>query len=830
MNIDFTKIDYNGIKSQLQQKLAADGVLTDFDIISSNTDLYLSTLSMITTMINQNINYVSNEAFIDTAVNRKNILKHANALGYKVERKVSAKIVATCTFTLLNNRVLTIPKWTKFLTKDGTTFLTQSDLIYTNISGASKTYIENIELIEGTIVDSSIDSSLNFLYNQNTVNFNINYKNIETNGITIIANKGKYNETTYTESRNLLNDIISKNNVFNARTDPDTGYVRISFLPKYGIAPNTNDDISISVLLSNGINGNNYTKLKNTVIKDRSVNVSDISMNDVFINVNIDIKNKSFGGANEESNTDIKMYAPVYKNTQGRIVTNLDWEAFLANEPQITSPKVFGGDEIGMNLSLTGFSDAKRNALKKPGYVFISGMPASINTSGDKYFSINDIENIKTIMRENSIIALRRVFVQPYYMEMNIVANIHISPTSTKRISDIARLVSNVIRNYVKRSFNFNFKKSKLINLIFELQDIDDVNIDGTYISNSITKQMFYNTDENNVTINLPVRSNSMEVNIPMIESTEPNIYTMSLVDIPDGINISNAYDYNMNSDTFLDYIGIRLMNYELWNAGATYSINYVIKYNGFIYKSLTSNNIGNTPPGTATSNAIWQYYPKTSNYMDNEMLPVDFTGYKRISLKYNEYAEWSATHDGYPLDTNSTGYKKGDVVSNIANGVITMYISLKDFNSDVVNNMASWQVLNVTAEEAASFEHLIGVYLVKENMFIFNSAIPYKKILVTIPDYLSTTAYVKGDIIQYPAASGTYYIARKASTGITPGTNLVYWATYVNEDKFNINIMNIPKNFRYTTSTGLTGFPLDNLIFNKETVVELQSQSVINF
>jgi len=329
MDLDFTKIDYNGIKDEIQTKLANDGVITDYDIISSNTDTLLSTLSMVATMINHNINYISNETFLDTSIDRKNILKHASALGYKVERKVSAKIIATFTFNLENNRILTIPKWTQFFTQDGTSFLTQKDIIYTNTTGSTKRYVENIELIEGEIINSNIDSSLEFIYSQNTSTFTLNYTNIEANGITIIVNKGTNTETYYTESKNILNDIISANKVFVARTDPDTEYVRINFLPKYGISPNIGDNISIYLMLSNGSQGNNYVKLKNKVIKDSSVNVNDISKNDIFISITVLNKNKSFGGADEESNEDIKLYAPVFKNTQGRIVTSLDWEAFF---------------------------------------------------------------------------------------------------------------------------------------------------------------------------------------------------------------------------------------------------------------------------------------------------------------------------------------------------------------------------------------------------------------------------------------------------------------------------------------------------------------------
>jgi uncharacterized phage protein gp47/JayE len=154
---------FDEIKDSLKTSLRDDGIITDFDYEGSNIDTLLNVMAYVTTLINHNINYMSNEAFLSTARNRKNILKHAQALNYKVERKVSANIKGTLSFYLGGKRQITIPKNTAFSTPDGTTFLTTEDYTFTNSTDVTSLYKKIIVLKEGSIINSAIDSSFSFV-------------------------------------------------------------------------------------------------------------------------------------------------------------------------------------------------------------------------------------------------------------------------------------------------------------------------------------------------------------------------------------------------------------------------------------------------------------------------------------------------------------------------------------------------------------------------------------------------------------------------------------------------------------------------------------------
>jgi hypothetical protein len=761
--VNYTNFSFDEIKESLKEVLRNDGVITDFEYEGSNTDTLLNVLAYVGTLVNHNINYMSNEAFLSTAASRKNVIKHAQALNYKVDRKHSAVFEGNLKFTLAPKRKLKIPAYSAFTASDGTQFITTKTLEYSNTTTFSQDYYENCILQEGKYVSHKIDSELTFSYDQyqhNTIV--LKYKDIEHGSI-----KMDVSSRTFTETENLMNDILLKKNVFITEYDPDTEYVRIKMLNKYNISPNDGENARINFIISSGTKGNNYAKLSAKTFRDASLDPSITNTNEISVTFEPDVGTVSYGGTDEESTDEIKMYAPLAKATANRYITSLDWTAGLVSLPQVKNASVWGGDEIGNDLALTSFTSAQKDALKQSGTVFMSGLPSST----EKYFNIQTIEKIKNLMRENSVVSLRKKFIQPIYVGVDLNINAVKDPNKQSVLTDVINLeIISRTNNFFNSDFNIQLKKSKLLNNLYSIDGLDSVDIDGTKLSMDITGMNFYDDSTDYLDVSLPIRGTNSPLSLTKITSVNEYQYTFDLKNIPDGITTTNSYVYDPTVDSFLDHVGIQMLNYFTWSNTHEYLIGQKIVYNGYIYEATKLSEVGQSPSGTATDNAYWTYIPKTSNYMDRWGYPVKFDNYKRIVLEHNDGTE-------FVIKTSETTdfYDAGEVVwkYDTSTSKIEYYMSLVGNNKQQdLTNTEYWKKLDIAAPLIAEGEIIIGTYMINENMFKLSNAVPRKlPVSVHMEDIFAnalafdsltsrgiTTYYNKSDVIQ---VNGDYYISR---------------------------------------------------------------------
>ena len=773
INIDFTKLSFDEIKDSLKDSLRDDGVITDYSYEGSNTDTLLNIMSYVTTMINHNLNYMGSESFLSTARNRKNILKHAQALNYRVERKVSAQINVTLKFTLGSKKQIKIPKYTTFFTEDETRFITTEDMTFINNEEKAKQYSEEIILKEGEVIDYTIDPSLRFNYDKyKHANILLKYKDIENYGIVLTSTDSNFNTETYIETVDLLTDIQLENPVFITDYDPETEYVRLKMLNKYSIAPDEGSDIQIEILISKGAKGNNYRKLLPLVVNDIHLNPNISSSQEVILRCEVTTQDISYGGADEEENEEIRQYAPLAQSASNRVITALDWEAALANLPQVSSPSVWGGGEIGTDLLLTGFENYQKEALKKPGNVFLTGE----NSAESDYFSLNTIEYIKNVMRNNSIVALRKIFVQPIFVGFDLNFYIEMEQSSKYDSDTIEDSVIDITNNFFEIPFKLHYKQSKLINEVYAVDGVDSVSMDLTKINMGISGVNFYDDTQEFLDVTLPISGVNKPLSLNKISSSESSKYTFRLEDIPTGYGTYSVFDYNSNLDTFLDHIGIQPMNYFVWEVDRVYQPGDIIMYpdreTGEIYKAKTTDVSGDPekPSGTTDSNNWWEHLPKTSKYMDKLGRPVDFSKYKRVVLNHNDGVRFKAPD----LTDETDSYDELDLVWDYnSNGAkIYYYISKSPNNTaQTVEDTDLWEKLEVAASLTAEGDLVIGTYMIEENMLRLYNSTPRKNIIDDgdISDFIfadvseydtlgSIKQFKKSQVIKH---TGAYYICR---------------------------------------------------------------------
>ena len=78
----FTSLDFDQIKAQIKDYLAANSNFRDFDFEGSNFSILIDTLAYNTYINAFNANLVANESFLDSATLRENVVSLARNIGY----------------------------------------------------------------------------------------------------------------------------------------------------------------------------------------------------------------------------------------------------------------------------------------------------------------------------------------------------------------------------------------------------------------------------------------------------------------------------------------------------------------------------------------------------------------------------------------------------------------------------------------------------------------------------------------------------------------------------------------------------------------------------
>ena len=99
----YTNLDFEQIKASLREYLRSNSNFTDFDFEGSNLSILIDTLAYNSYITNYNANMVANEAFIDSATLRENVVALARNIGYVPRSSRSAQAVVNFSVDLGTN-------------------------------------------------------------------------------------------------------------------------------------------------------------------------------------------------------------------------------------------------------------------------------------------------------------------------------------------------------------------------------------------------------------------------------------------------------------------------------------------------------------------------------------------------------------------------------------------------------------------------------------------------------------------------------------------------------------------------------------------------------
>jgi hypothetical protein len=467
-NLNVTELDFDQIKKNLKNYLKTQSSFNSYDFEGSGLSSLLDVLAYNTHYNAMTAHFALNEAFLDSAQIRGNIVTRAKLLGY-IPRSVLAPR-ATITITVdvsaesgVIPSTLTLPRGAKLTTLvDGRNYryvvLNEQSAV---ISGDGNTFtFDNVIIVEGTRkkllyrVDNDIENQ----------KYQISDDDADTSTLRVLiqANEQSTSYDNYTQFESLLN-VNSSSRVFYLQENSNE-YFEVYFGDGVtGKKPLNNNIVTLDYIFTNGedSNGANLFSMVDNI--------------GGYSNVTINTLAKSQGGTEKETNESIRFNAPLTFTSQNRAVTSDDYRAIIKKEfTNINSISTWGGED---------------NNPPDYGAVYISIKPLvnEILTQNEK------TEIMNTILKGKSVVSITPVIVDPNFTYLELDVSFKYNPNLTDRSPvELTAVVRDTVSDY-----NFNelnkfdgvFRHSQL------LKAID--NADPSIQNSNVRPYMFMNITPN---------------------------------------------------------------------------------------------------------------------------------------------------------------------------------------------------------------------------------------------------------------------------------------------------------------------------------------------
>ena len=436
-------LDFFSIRNNLKEYLRSQDTFQDYDFEGSGMSVMLDILAYNTYYNSFYMNMAANEAFLDTAQIRKNIVSHAKLINYVPMSMRGAEAMVDVVVTPGPQEdqtvaYITLDKWTTFLGAD------KDQVNYPFVAMHSNTaYKSNGSFVfSNVIVKQGEAVTLQFpVYaNNSSRRFQIPSANVDTSTLTITVQESPSN--THTTEYTLASDItqiMANSTIYFLEEDQDSYYTFYFGDDYVGKRPSNGSIVIATYVDTVGPKGNNIVRM----------GLSDADGVAGFrSNVKVKVTQASAGGSDKETNEQVRFRSTNYYTTQNRAVTSGDYEALITKDfPNIESVSVWGGED---------------NDPIVYGKVFMS-----IKTRG--YYTLTNLEkeDIKNALVTNrNVLTVEPDIVDPEYVFILIRGAIRYNPNLTTRSQNqILNLIKEAVYSYATEelyTFKSTFKLSKL--------------------------------------------------------------------------------------------------------------------------------------------------------------------------------------------------------------------------------------------------------------------------------------------------------------------------------------------------------------------------------
>lgn len=446
----FANLDFEDIKSSITDYIRANTDFTDYDYEGSTLSLIIDMLAYNTYNASFNANMVSNEAFLDGATLRENVVSLARNIGYLPRPKTAAR--ARVRFSVNTESFPNQPK--SITLRKGSVVLATAPFAAQSFTFAIPENVtspivddvatfNSLNVFEGVLVEKefTVDTAE---FDQRFIleNSGIDYTTLRVR----VKQSSLVNESTPYKLSESIFDIDGSSNVYFIQEIEDERYEIIFGDGIFGRKLDNGNVIEISYLVTNGDLGNRMSTFKFignlTTNNDQIVN-RDISLVQTLV--------PSTGGSKIESTQSIKKYAGRIYAAQNRAVTSEDYSTIVRKiYPEAESLNSFGGEELDP---------------PQFGRVFIAIKPR------DGLFLSKSIkENIKRELRKYSVAGIVPEIIDTKLMYIEVSSVVYYNPNKATSADSVRNSVITNLNSFSLsdelNSYGSRFKFSKLTAMI----------------------------------------------------------------------------------------------------------------------------------------------------------------------------------------------------------------------------------------------------------------------------------------------------------------------------------------------------------------------------
>lgn len=452
--VNFTNLDFEGVKSALTEYLKSNSNFTDYDFEGSNLSSIVDLLAYNTYITSYNANMVANEVFIDTATLRENVVALARNIGYTPRSRKAA----TSSISFFVDTTNITPKPASLTLRKGTvaasngrfggtsgSFCILDDITVPVVNGIAS--FNNVSIFEG----SSLVKNFTYSSRNPQQKFILPNAGIDTEllRVTVKNNQSSTASVTYTLQDNLFY-VGSSSKIYYLQEVADERYELFFGDGVFGQQLEDQNYITVSYIVTNGDSGNGMNQFrfngKITYTRDREeyTVTSGISL--------LTTDYSSRGGDSIEAVESVRKFAPKIYATQNRAVTADDYETLVPSKiyPDTESISVFGGEEL---------------IPPQYGKVFISIKPRF----GD--FLPNLLkENIKLKLKKYAVAGIVPEILDLKYLYIEVNSKVYYNTNLAPSSAEVSTIVSNNAEKYADSTelnrYGARFKYSKFLKII----------------------------------------------------------------------------------------------------------------------------------------------------------------------------------------------------------------------------------------------------------------------------------------------------------------------------------------------------------------------------
>ena len=441
--LSVANLNFNDIKTNLQNYMQTQSSLKDYDFTGSNINVLLDVLAYNTYMQNFYLNMVANESFLNSAVLRDSIVSHAKTLNYLPQSRSSSK--ASIKLKINPNdtpAAITVPKYTSFTSSiDGKSYVFSTDEGFTISADALGNYeANNVQLFEGEIVTEM------FTVNSSNTDqrFVLNNSEIDTDSLVVKIINSSTDTANAEWTRNLSTIGIDGNSNTFFVVPAETGKYEVQF----------GDGVLGKKLENNNVIQATYRKSSASAPDSANVFalVGDIQG---YSNVTITSLSKATGGSLPETDESVKKNASRSLSIQDRTVTVNDYRSLIKqNFNDVQAINVYGGEQsIPPQFGKVIISVDLKNA---------EGIPLSRK------------RDIEAFAKLRAPLSITPVVVDPEFLYVDIETAVRYNPNiTTKSDNEIKIAVISAIKTHTDAEINDFDTKLRLSKLAAAVDGCD---------------------------------------------------------------------------------------------------------------------------------------------------------------------------------------------------------------------------------------------------------------------------------------------------------------------------------------------------------------------